>query len=103
MPGGKGNITGSEGNTFSTDNQPTKRRGVSLVSKLKQMLETEPESVTKILKSVIKKAEEGDLKAVEIVLDRIDGKAPQTIDQNTTHSINNFNINDVLKIDTSKK
>ena len=100
MAGGNKNIKPEDGTPFSSTNQPTKRRGVSLVSKLKQMLETEPESVTKILKSVIKKAEEGDLKAVEIVLDRIDGKAPQTIDQNTTHSINNFNLKDVLKIDT---
>ena len=77
MPGGNKNIKGEDGNTFSKENQPKKKRGLSLVSKLKKMLKDNPERVTKILESVIKKAEEGDLKAVEIVLDRVDGKAVQ--------------------------
>ena len=83
MPGGKGNIKHEDGNTFSSTNQPEKRRGVSLVSKLKQMLEEDPETVTKILKAVIDKAEKGDLKAADMILDRVDGKAPQTTDLTT--------------------
>lgn len=83
MPGGKGNINGNDGNTFSSENQPTKRRGVSLVSKLKQMLEDDPETTERILKKMIEKAEDGDLKAVEMILDRTDGKPIQhTVNEN---------------------
>ena len=87
MPGGKGNIRPEDGTPFSKENQPKNKRGVSLVSKLKSMLSDDPERVTKILESVIKKAEKGDLKAVEIVLDRVDGKPTQTIEQNNKHTL----------------
>lgn len=36
-----------------------------------------------IVKALIKKAKEGDTKAIDIVFDRIEGKAPQSIDITT--------------------
>tara|TARA_B110000908_G_scaffold5463_1_gene6966 strand:+ start:3925 stop:4329 length:405 start_codon:yes stop_codon:yes gene_type:complete len=36
---------------------------------------------------------------IEKVLDRGIGKAVQTVDQNNTHTINDFNIKDLLKFD----
>ncbi len=103
MPGGYKNIKGDDGNTFSKDNQPNKRRGLSLVSKLKQMLANDPETVSNILQSVITKAESGDLKAVEMVLDRIDGKPIQTIDQTTELSIREFNLEEAMKFKKSDR
>ena len=82
MPGGNKNINGTDGNTFSSTNQPIKKRGLSLVSKLKSMLAKDPERVTKILEKIIEKAEGGDLKAIEMVLDRVDGKPKETKDLN---------------------
>lgn len=80
MPGGRGNIKGHEGNTFSKENQPKKRRGVSLVSKLKAMLKEDPERVTKIIEAMLVKAEEGDLKAIDMVMDRVDNKPKQALE-----------------------
>jgi len=97
MPGGNKNIKGTDGNTFSSTNQPKKKRGVSLVSKLKKMLSKDPDRVTKILEKIISKAESGDLKAIDMVLDRIDGKPTQTIDQNTEITINDFDITKLYK------
>jgi len=79
MPGGYKNINGNDGNTFSSDNQPTNRRGPSLVTRLKSLMESDPERAEKILEALLVKAEKGDLKAVEIIMDRIDGKAKQHI------------------------
>ncbi len=83
MSGGNKKIKGSDGNTFSKDNQPKKRRGVSLVSKIKKMLADDPKTVTKILNAMIKKAEKGDLKAIEMLMDRVDGKPKQSFEFET--------------------
>ena len=80
MSGGYKQIKGHQGNSFSEENQPDKRRGVSLISKLKKMLKDNPDRVTKILEAMIRKAEDGDLKAIEMIVDRIDGKPTQTAD-----------------------
>jgi len=77
MAGGRGKINGSDGKQFSKDYQPKNRRGVSLVTKLKTLLNEDPETATNIMKKLLEKAEQGDLKAVEIVMDRIDGKVVQ--------------------------
>lgn len=97
MPGGNKNIKPSDGTPFTSENQPTKRRGVSLVSKLKQMLQDDPETTERILKKMIAKAEDGDLKAVEMILDRTDGKPVQ-------HTVNeNTDIKPVKYIDATKQ
>ena len=77
MPGGRGKINGSDGKQFSKDYQPVKKRGVSLVTKLKSLLNEEPEIATSIMNKLLEKAKQGDLKAVEMVMDRIDGKVVQ--------------------------
>lgn len=41
-----------------------------------------------IVKALVKKAKEGDLKAVDMVLDRVDGKAEQTITMGGELTIN---------------
>lgn len=46
MPGGKGKITGADGNTFSKTNQPKKRRGKSLLTKIKKKIFDESEYIS---------------------------------------------------------
>ena len=66
MAGGRGKINGSDGKQFSKDYQPKNRRGVSLVTKLKTLLNDEPEVAERIMKKLLHKAEQGDLKAVDM-------------------------------------
>lgn len=84
MAGGYKQIKGTDGNTFSKDNQPDKYRGPSLVTKMKNMLKDDPERVTTIMEALLKKAEDGDLKAVEILLTRVDGKPKETVEVTTS-------------------
>jgi len=84
MPGGKGNINGSDGNTFSSENQPTKRRGASFKNKLKEALENNPERLHKIIDEQIKKAEKGDSKAFQLLSELIDGKPTQKVENEIT-------------------
>jgi hypothetical protein len=48
------------------------------------------EKALKVVESLVQKAEEGDLRATEIILDRIDGKVVQgnTIDGEINHNVN---------------
>lgn len=77
MPGGNKNINGNDGNTFSSTNQPKKYRGVSLVTKLKQRLDKDPNIADDLITAIIDKAKKGDTKAFDIIIDRIDGKVVQ--------------------------
>ena len=50
----------------------------------------------------INKARKGDTNAYRALMDSVYGKAPQTIDQHTDLNVNDFNIKDVLKFDSTK-
>lgn len=103
MPGGHKNINGNDGNTFSSTNQPKKKRGLSLQSRLKKILKTNPERVEKILEAVITKAENGDLKAFELVIDRVDGKVTQQTDVTSKgKQIQSINPKDLISFDKPK-
>lgn len=77
MPGGHKNINGSDGNTFSKENQPKNRRGASLLTRLKKVLKEDPKRVENMIEALIAKAEKGDTKSLEMVFERIDGKVVQ--------------------------
>ena len=83
MPGGKGNISPEEGNTFSSENQPTKRRGKSMKNKFIEAFQNDPSLIEDIIKSVSKKARQGDLKSIEFLRDTTEGKPTQRIETNT--------------------
>jgi hypothetical protein len=110
MPGGKGNIKGYEGNTFSKDNQPTNRRKSTkfLTDLLTKELDGKKEILIEgidpdtgqprkikvpmptketIVQALLRKAGKGDMLAIKEVFDRIEGKAPQALDLNTMSDI----------------
>ncbi len=107
MPGGNKNINGSDGNTFSSENQPKNRRGKSLVTMIKKQLFDENEylsikgadeldeqgqptgrkvnvrvSLTKaehLVLHYLKRAKKSDI-ILKDAIDRIDGKATLPIE-----------------------
>ena len=82
MPGGHKNINGSDGNTFSSENQPSKRRGKSMKNKFIEAFQEDPSLMGDIVKVVSKKAKSGDLKAIEFIRDTTEGKPTQRIETN---------------------
>ncbi len=105
MPGGKGNIIGSDGNTFSKENQP-KNRGRKPTKWLTAMLIKESKtkrdvvmegieivdgretgrkvkvkvpmpSAQVIVQAHLRNAAKGNMIAIKEYYDRIEGKAPQ--------------------------
>lgn len=56
-----------------------------LKTRLRELLESE-DFADKVLKALIKKAEQGDTAAIKEIFDRVDGKVTQEIDQNTNVS-----------------
>lgn len=61
-----------------------------------------------LIKRVVEIIEDKDarhtdkLKAIQMIMDYRWGKPKQTIDQTNTHTVNDFNIKDLLKFDKSK-
>jgi len=51
------------------------------------------DDVKDVIKNVLEQAKEGDLSASKLFLEYYLGKPTQTIDQNNTHTINDFDIN----------
>jgi hypothetical protein len=60
------------------------------------------DDVVTVIMKVKDKALEGDLNACKLFLEYYLGKPTQTIDQHTTHSLNDFTIKDVLNFDNPK-
>jgi cell division protein YceG involved in septum cleavage len=115
MPGGKGNIKGTEGNTFSKDNQPSaqaKSEGHKRKKALKDLADAliSGERLEKCkviakkvgidlndgeytldiamtLRQIEKAFDEGDTRAYQAAMDRLLGKPPQQINQ-VTNMIN---------------
>ena len=56
-----------------------------------------------VWKSLANKVKEGDGQCIKTWLSYRYGMPKQTIDQNTSITMNDFNVKDVLKIDTPKK
>lgn len=55
--------------------------------------------VVAVIKSVLKEAKGGDLQASKLFLEYYLGKPKQTIDQNNTHTLNDFNIKDIYNVE----
>ena len=62
------------GNSGNPEGRP---KGPSLLTALKKHLEAHPEEVDQIVTTLVSMARAGDLKAIEIVGDRLDGKPTQ--------------------------
>ena len=115
MPGGKGNIKGTEGNTFSKDNQPSSqaksdghKRKKALKDLADALISGERLQKCKLiakkvgidlkdgeytldiamtLRQIEKAFDEGDTRAYQAAMDRLLGKPPQQINQ-VTNMIN---------------
>ena len=103
MPGGKGQITGAEGNTFSSTNQPKNRRKSTkfLTQLLIKGLNGKKEIVISgfdvetgkpatirvpmptrenIIQALLRKAAKGDVTAVKEIFDRVEGRTKQPVE-----------------------
>ena len=103
MPGGFKNISGNDGNKFSSENQPTNRRKSTkfLTDLLTKELHGKEEITIKgvdvetgkpatiritmptkrnIVQALLKKACSGDVPAIKEIFDRLEGKAPQALE-----------------------
>ena len=59
------------------------------------------EDLTDVVKMLLDKAKAKDVKAAQILMEYYLGKPSQTINQNNTHTLNDFNIKDLLDFDNS--
>lgn len=89
MPGGRGKITGNEGNTFSSTNQPEnrgrKKKLPALDVLLADVLGSEDENgenseAKAILEALAKEARKGNVQAASVILNRAYGMPRQPID-----------------------
>ena len=120
MPGGHKNIRGTDGNTFSSTNQPKNRgRKPSIKKQLLELMESEGKLIIEA-KNVININEDGSIiikvptemqlamklkqwamskrgtdsiKAIQMIMEQIDGKPKQEIDTNI--SIDDFDIREI--------
>ena len=77
------------GQGFHTNPERINKKGNTggkwLKTRLKELLESD-DLADKVLKALIKKAQDGDTAAIKEIFDRIDGKVTQEVDQKTEHS-----------------
>jgi hypothetical protein len=55
---------------------------------LRKVLTQTPDKLRRIAEALVKKAEEGDLFAIRELVDRLDGKAHQTVSGTLEHTVN---------------
>ena len=61
------------------------------------------EELKELIQVMYKKAvKEDDVQAAKIILEYCLGKPKQQIEQNNTHTVNDFNIKDLIKFDNTK-
>lgn len=89
MPGGYKNIKGSDGNTFSSTNQPgnqgRKKKIPDLDRLLADVLGSENPGATEVhavLEALLKQAKKGNVNAATVILNRAYGMPKQTTDTN---------------------
>jgi len=94
MPGGKGNINGTDGKLFVKGDARINRLGRPKKMNLEPLLRkvlmgrvNRKAALTGILMKLRDMALEGDIRAAELLLDRAFGKAKQVIDSSTPFQI----------------
>jgi hypothetical protein len=92
MPGGRGNINGKDGKPFVKGDPRINRKGQpkkipSLDAVLQDVLGDNNE-MKAVIKKVINEAKKGNIRASELLLNRVYGNVKQTIDIDGKISIN---------------